>query len=426
MNHIFGGGRESGRFEAALGVALASLAFLSKDNPQLILPDCLWLFLLLLATSLAASLSVRLRPDRALPAALSLVASFIVVSAIQSQSGGSDSDLWVLYLLPIFSAAILLGGRETAWIAAGAILANAAALFAENHPAAPADSFALVLKTAILAGAAAATWALAKSEREVRAKVVCQRDEIERLEGVAVVAAGGAGAVHDLGAPLTVILGYSSLRREDADLPQAVRDDMARIERSAKYCQELVRGLQTRRDPSMITRSASEVVESALSLCEDPLRARRIAITRNFLSGSVSVKAVGRELERVLVNLIGNAAKALPAGGRIVVSVSLSGPCVVLSVDDDGPGISSDILHRLFTPFATGHAKEGGVGLGLYLCREIARRHGGDLTAGRSVFGGARFELALPAAALAGGSALLEPGHERAHGEGLLEHSVDR
>jgi signal transduction histidine kinase len=425
MSHIFGGGRESGRFEAALGVALASLSFLSKDNPHLILPDCLWLFLLLLATSLAASLSVRLRPDRALPAALALVASFVVVSAIQSRSGGSDSDLWVLYLLPIFSAAILLGGRETAWIAAGAVLANAAALFAENHPAVPADSFALVLKTAILAGAAGATWALAKSEREVRAKVVCQRDEIERLEGVAVVAAGGAGAVHDLGAPLTVILGYASLRHEDADLPQPVRDDMARIERSARYCQELVRGLQTRRDPAMVTRSASEVVESALSLCEDPLRARKISIARDFPADSVSIRAVGRELERVLVNLIGNAAKALPASGRITLSVSLAGSRVVLAVDDDGPGLPPELLPRLFTPFATGCAKTGGVGLGLYLCREIARRHGGDLTAGRSVFGGARFELMLPAADV-GGSALLEPGHERAHGEGLLEHSVDR
>ncbi|MEQ1919711.1 MAG: HAMP domain-containing sensor histidine kinase [Elusimicrobiota bacterium] len=426
MNRIFGGGRESGRFEAALGVALASLAFLSKDNPNLILPDCLWLFLLLLATSLAASLSVRLRPDRALPAALSLVASFIVVSAIQSQSGGSDSDLWVLYLLPIFSAAILLGGRETAWIAAGAVLANAAALFAENHPAGPADSFALVLKTAILAGAAAATWALAKSEREVRAKVVCQRDEIERLEGVAVVAAGGAGAVHDLGAPLTVILGYASMRHEDTDLPQAVRDDMARIERSAKYCQELVLGLQARRDPAMITRSASDVVESALSLCEDPLRARKIEITRNFPADSVSIKAVGRELERVLVNLIGNAAKALPASGRITVSVSRSDSRVVLAVEDDGPGLPPELLPRLFTPFATGHAKTGGVGLGLYLCREIARRHGGDLTAGRSGLGGARFELSLPVAAEGAGSALLKPGHERAHGERLLEHAVDR
>jgi signal transduction histidine kinase len=426
MSHIFGDGRVSGRFEAALGVALASLAFLSKDNPQLILPDCLWLFLLLLVTSLAASFSVRLRPDRPWPAALSLVACFIVVSAIQSRSGGSDSDLWVLYLLPIFSAAILLGGRETGWIAAGAVLANAAALFVENHPAGPADGFALVLKTAILAGAAAATWALSKSEREVRAKVVRQRDEIERLEGVAVVAAGGAAAVHDLGGPLTVILGYAGLMREDADLPQGVRDDMACIERSAKYCQELVRGLQTRRDPAMIARSASEVVESALSLCEDPLRARKIGITRNFPADTLSIRAAGHELERVLVNLIGNAAKALPGGGRIMVSVSLAGARVVVAVDDDGMGLAPELLPRLFTPFATGHAKEGGVGLGLYLCREIARRHGGDLTAGRSVFGGARFELSLPAAADVEGSALLEPGHERAHGEGFLEHSIDR
>lgn len=388
--------RATGRYEVAVGLALASLAFLSKDNPHLILPECLWLFLLLLAASLAASVAVRLRPGKAMPAALALVASFVTVAAIQSQSGGADSDLWVLYLLPIFSAAILLGGRETAWIAAGAVLANAAGLSIEPHALGPADWFSLVLKTSILCGAAAGTWALSRAEREVSAKAAGQRAEIERLEAVASVAVDGAGAIHDLGAPLTVILGYASMRREDRELPEAVRGDMARIERSARYCQELVRGLMTRRDPTMRPRSASDVVESALRLCEEPVRARGIAIHRYFPMETVTVRAAGHELERVLVNLIGNAAKAMPAGGNIGVSVSLKGAVVTVSVEDDGPGLPPELLPRLFTPFATGSAKTGGVGLGLYLCREIARRHGGDLTAGRSAAGGARFELALP------------------------------
>ncbi len=385
-------GRASGRFEAALGIALASLAFLSKNNPQLILPECLWLFLLLLVTSLAASLAVRLRPASPVPAAAALVGSFVVVAAIQSQSGGGESDLWVLYLLPIFSAAILLEGRETAWIAGGAVLGNAAVLLAGERPLGPADAFTLTLKTVILAGAAAATWALAKSEREVRAKAA-------GLEGVASVAAGGAGAAHDLSAPLTVILGYATMRREDEDLPQAVRDDMARIERAALYCRELVHGLLARRETDASPRRASEVVESALTLCEDPVRARGIEIERSFPDDEVLVRAAGHELERVLVNLVGNAAKALPAGGRITVSVAPAGPSVLLCVDDDGPGLPPELLPRLFTPFATGRGREGGVGLGLYLCRDIARRHGGDLTAERSPRGGARFMLKLPSAA---------------------------
>lgn len=396
MNALFASTRTTGRYEVALGLALASLAFLSKDNPRLILPECLWLFLLLLASSLAASVAVRLRPGKTMPAALALVASFVTVAGIQSQSGGADSDLWVLYLLPIFSAAILLGGRETAWIAAGAVLANAAGMGAEPHALGTADVFSLVLKTTILAGGAAGTWALSKSEREVSAKAAGQRAEIERLEAVASVAVDGAGAIHDLGAPLTVILGYASMRREDQDLPAAVRDDMARIERSARYCQELVQGLMKRRDPAMSPRSATEVVEGALRLCEDPVRARGIEIHRYFPMETVTVRAAGHELERVLVNLIGNAAKAMPRGGNIGVTVSLKGTAAIVSVEDDGPGLPPELLPRLFTPFATGNAKAGGVGLGLYLCREIARRHGGDLVAGRSAAGGARFELSLP------------------------------
>lgn len=388
--------RESGKVEAALGLALASLAFLAKDNPSLVLPDCLWLFLLLLGASLGASLAVRLRPDRPLAAASSLVAAFVVVAGIQAKSGGSASDLWVLYLLPIFSAAVLLRGRETAWIAAGAVLANAAALAVEPGAAGAADAFSLILKTTILAGAAAGTWALSRAEREAAGKAAGQRAEIERLEGVVSVAAGGAGATHDLGAPLTVILGYASLHREDPDLPGSVREDMARIERSALYCQDLVKGILTRGDSSMRTRSASEIVESALHLCEDAVRTRGISIDREFLLETVYIRAAGRELERVLVNLVGNAAKAMPGGGRIGISVRSAGPHVTIAVEDDGPGIAPDVLPRLFAPFATGDSNGGGVGLGLFLCREIARRHGGDLTAGRSARGGARFELALP------------------------------
>lgn len=399
------------RFETAIGLALAALAFLSKDNPRLVLPDCLWLFLLLLAASLAASVAVRLR--RPLAAAAALVASFVIVSGIQAKSGGPESDLWVLYLLPIFSAAILLGGREILLIAAGAVVANAAGLALADEPIGPAEAFSLALKACVLAGAAAGTWTLAKAEREVSAKADGQRQEISRLETVVSVAAGGAGAVHDLGAPLTVILGYSSLWGEDASIPEAVRQDMARIEKSARYCQELVKSI-LKREPAPRARSVAEIVESALLLCEIPVKARGVEIVRLFPARSPRVRAVGNELERIIVNLVGNAAKALTRGGRIAATVSSSGDRVVVAVDDDGEGILPELLPRLFTPFATTRAGEGGVGLGLYLCREIARRHGGDLTAGRSPFGGARFELSLPIA----------PEEEAAPADGLREASA--
>lgn len=396
MKVPFDGRRQSGRYEAALGVALATLAFLSKDNPRLILPECLWLFLLLLGANLAASLAVRLRRTHA--AAAALVASFIVVAGIQSQSGGSDSDLWVLFLLPIFSAAILLDGREVAWIAAGAVLANAAGLLAEAGALGPVELFALALKTIILTGAAAGTWSLARSERAASVKAAAQRGEIARLESVVSLASGSAGAVHDLGAPLTVILGYASLWGEEKDLPPALRDDLARIERAAGYCRDLVQSLLNR-GPSERIRGATEIVESALLLCESVVRARGVEISRDYAPEQLRVRATGKELERVLVNLVGNAVKARP--GRIAVTVARRGARVVVAVDDDGPGVPPELLPRLFTPFTTSSAGKGGVGLGLYLCREIARRHGGDLVAGRSPLGGARFELSLPGMSVA-------------------------
>lgn len=393
-------GPDFGRYEAAMGVTFATLAFLSKGNPQLVYPDCLWLFLLLFAASLTASVSVRRDPGGLLLPTGALLTAFVSIAAIQSKSGGAGSDLWVLYLLPIFSGAILLRGREAAWIVAGSMLANAAVIASDASVFGAAESFALALKSGVLLGAGVATWTLSKSEREGRRRAAQQRAQIRQLEAVAVVAAGGAGAVHDLGGPLTVILGYAAMRRNDPGVPQGVRDDLAHIERSARYCQELVKSLLSKRDRAMIRRSASELVESALILCEDPLRARGVRISREFAPDETLIRAAGHELERVLVNLVGNAAKAMPAGGRINVSVVTEQAHVRIRVDDDGPGIPSELLPRLFTPFATGNPKSGGVGLGLYSCREIVRRHGGNLTAGSSPQGGARFELIVPSAAV--------------------------
>jgi signal transduction histidine kinase len=107
-----------------------------------------------------------------------------------------------------------------------------------------------------------------------------------------------------------------------------------------------------------------------------------------------------RRIRTVLENLVSNAVKHSPAGSTILIEVAPvrgdSGDAVVLAVQDQGPGIPPAILPRIFERF--GKAPDsGGLGLGLYLAREIARAHGGDLSVGPGPGGlGTRFELRLP------------------------------
>jgi signal transduction histidine kinase len=115
-------------------------------------------------------------------------------------------------------------------------------------------------------------------------------------------------------------------------------------------------------------------------------------------------------LERITINLVLNAAHAADGGGHIEVETRIqptadapaelacappaSGSYVVLSVQDDGPGIAKDVLHRLFDPYVT--TKDEGTGLGLSSVRALAREAGGDVTVDSSEGSGARFEVWLP------------------------------
>jgi two-component system NtrC family sensor kinase len=99
----------------------------------------------------------------------------------------------------------------------------------------------------------------------------------------------------------------------------------------------------------------------------------------------------------VFLNLIKNAAEALPAaGGTIQVSLRQDEGGLIVTVADDGHGISDDAMPLLFEPFFTTKAAGEGTGLGLSICRKIVVAHGGELTAESEVDRGTRFSVRLP------------------------------
>lgn len=103
-------------------------------------------------------------------------------------------------------------------------------------------------------------------------------------------------------------------------------------------------------------------------------------------------------LDRVLTNLLDNATKYCPEGSIIIIGAKRRGDKVTLSVSDNGPGIPTNNPQRLFDPFKRGQkeSKVVGVGLGLAICKTIARVHDADLLVMPSRLGGASFMIALP------------------------------
>jgi PAS domain S-box-containing protein len=219
-----------------------------------------------------------------------------------------------------------------------------------------------------------------------------------------------AATSHELRTPLGHIKGFvSTLRQTDVDWDEATRRDfLAEIEREADRLARLVDDLldMSRIESGGLDRSQRApvrpvaLVAGALARAPDLAAAHRLEVVVPDDLPPVEVDAA--QLERVLVNLLENAAKYSPVGTPIRVSgVGVDGE-VRLAVEDEGLGIPPEHLERVFERFyritGAGLPAQPGTGLGLAISRGIVRAHGGRVWAENRPEGGARFVVALPAA----------------------------
>jgi|GEM_PF-3641682 len=171
------------RYESVFVVCLILLAFLFRDNPYLVFPQIYYLLIVLLGLNIAAGAALRSkRFGRGLSAA-AILANCGTISAILAYSGEHASNLWVLFLLPIYTACILLDGREVAWITAGAIACDAIYYLSAESAWSDAYLFEVSIKSAILAFGAAATWRVVRLERSSRGMLRVRDAALERTEG---------------------------------------------------------------------------------------------------------------------------------------------------------------------------------------------------------------------------------------------------
>ena len=213
-------------------------------------------------------------------------------------------------------------------------------------------------------------------------------------------------ASHELRGPIALLRGYLSMLEDGTlaphELPSVVPAMSARLQQMELLVQRM---LETAR----LEASRFELQSEALDICG--LVEHVVATYRRFLSGmhtlalsrpeaSIVVCGDPRRIETVLSNLLDNAIKYSPHGGPVLCSVARSRGRVFVSVEDSGLGIPEAAIGRLFSRFGRivtpANAHIDGTGLGLYLAREIARHHGGDILAESREGRGSRFTLMLP------------------------------
>ena len=148
---------------------------------------------------------------------------------------------------------------------------------------------------------------------------------------------------------------------------------------------------------------AMPVIRHAIESVKPIIAERKHELLLSFTTTDLHLEADSTRVEQILVNLLTNAAKYTPTGGRIQLIVGIEGNAMIFRVRDNGLGIAPDLLPRMFELFAQAdHSldrSEGGLGIGLTLVRSLAELHGGTVTATSAGPGkGSEFVVRLPAA----------------------------
>ena len=231
-------------------------------------------------------------------------------------------------------------------------------------------------------------------ERRAADQIVAVRDDVL------------AGVTHDLRAHLsTVLLSASSLimmRSRDHELV-ALGNTMLR---AAAQMENLVADLL---DVARMEAGGMEIlptradlvplVRNAIELNWQAAQARSIDLAFDATTPSIELQLDPARITRVLMNVLGNAIKFTPEGGRVTVGVEQAAGEVEIAVADTGPGIPPNQLDSIFERFrraATGENRPG-YGLGLYIARAIVNAHGGRIWAENNGQQGATFRIRLPA-----------------------------
>jgi K+-sensing histidine kinase KdpD len=211
---------------------------------------------------------------------------------------------------------------------------------------------------------------------------------------------------HELRTPLAVIKSYTStfLRRSKKWSEAEKRDFLLDIDHEADYLAKLVGNLldMSRLESGAMTLDKdwyeiSEILEGADRALERVTRGHQVRVLVPADLPPIFVDRI--RIGQVLINLCENAAKYSEKGSRITIGAELSGESVVISVRDEGEGISPPNLGRVFDRFysVAGEGRpEAGIGLGLSICRGIVEAHQGKIWAESEVGKGSKFSFSLP------------------------------
>ncbi|MEE2857243.1 MAG: ATP-binding protein [Planctomycetota bacterium] len=252
-------------------------------------------------------------------------------------------------------------------------------------------------------------WVLVLRDVTIERETQQELQEHERLAAVGQLAAGIA---HDFNNILTVIIGYTELTLRSDTLPERVRENMANVLLQGERAADLVRqflDFSRKVDAQQERIDLSEYIPAAMKLL-DKLVPSSIEIKQDVKADGCCIDFNPTKFQQILANLLLNSVDAMPSGGTITIQTrrrddpvdpaasTLPGDSrVILSIEDSGIGMASEIKDRIFEPFFTTKPVGKGTGLGLSQVYGLVTRNGGEVKVESEPGSGTSVRLLLPA-----------------------------
>ena len=387
-------------------IFLAALAGLGLTKPKHTPYE--WLVLLALGAVQIAETRLDVASDRRM-ALLSISVKSVLCYWLVAETGGVESSYYLIFLLPIVSAASLFeagGALLVTLLCSGLYLSFLLLVDFERYYLMPEGVDELTVRvifffvSAILVNRLATdnrrkTESLAEAYRDLKEA----QAEVRRSERLAALGQLSAGLAHEIRNPLGVISASAELLGKHVSSENDVAKEVAGFIRTEVNRSNLLvtRFLDFARpsplDPGI--HDLNHVVDRALRQLADKSNSGENKIeVKKDLAALPEFSFDSTLIESAVLNLLANAQEAMPSGGRLSVHTRRLNKNVEIEVSDTGEGIPAEQMENIFNPFFT--TKPRGVGLGLAIVSKFIDSHGGKITVTSQAGKGSTFRIVLP------------------------------
>ena len=228
-------------------------------------------------------------------------------------------------------------------------------------------------------------------------------EQLQISEKMASIGLLAAGVAHEVNTPLTGISSFTQMLLEGADPNDPKTQLLEKIERQTFRAAKIINGLLNLARPGRSDVSGpvdvNVVVNDVLALLEHQLDTGNVKVRRELSVIAPVVQGVEFKVQQVFLNLFLNARDAMPTGGWLTVSSRVDDEHAVVEIADNGAGIRSEHLSRIYDPFFTTKTTGQGTGLGLSVTYGVVQEHHGTIECESQSGQGTRFRLTLPLSA---------------------------